>query len=109
MDFVERVTLNGEIDDEWSAYVDAKREAELTQIIDEQGLKAEPTRAFIDEAFRDGQLRTGGTAITTILPPVSRFSAGGGHGNKKQAVVDALTRFFDRFFGLGSSETGGRP
>lgn len=102
MDFVDRVTLNGEIDDEWSAYVDTRREAELAEIIDEQGLKSEPTRAFIDEAFRDGQLRTGGTAITKILPPVSRFSAGGGHGHKKQAVVDSLTLFFDRFFGLSS-------
>ena len=104
MDFVERVTLNGEIDDEWRAYVDARREAELTEIIEEQGLTPEPTRAFVDEAFRDGQMRTGGTAITKILPPVSRFSAGGGHGHKKQVVVDALSRFFDRFFGLGSGE-----
>ena len=83
-------------------YVDAKREAELEAIITEQKLRPEQTRAFIDEAFRDGQIRTTGTAITKILPPTSRFSAGGGHGDKKQTVIEALTTFFERFFGLSA-------
>ncbi len=102
MDFVDRVSISGEIDDEWRAYVDAKREAELEAIITEQKLRPEQTRAFIDEAFRDGQIRTTGTAITKILPPTSRFSAGGGHGDKKQTVIEALTTFFERFFGLSA-------
>lgn len=102
MDFVDRVSADGEVDEEWRAYVEAKRESELDAIITEQNLKPEPTRAFVDEAFRDGQLRTSGTAITKILPPVSRFAADGGHGDKKQTVIEALTGFFDRFFGLGA-------
>ena len=63
----------------------------------EENLKPDQTRAFIDGAFRDGHVRATGTAITTILPPVSRFAAGSNHGATKQAVIDELTAFFDRF------------
>jgi hypothetical protein len=35
------------------------------------------------------------------IPPVSRFSADGGHG-EKQRVVTKLGVFFERFFGLSS-------
>lgn len=43
-----------------------------------------------DYAFRDGAIPTAGTAITKILPPVSRFSKNNGHGVKKQTVLDKL-------------------
>ncbi len=71
----------------------AQRAAELEAIIQEEGLRAEETRAFVERAFRDG------TAITEILPPMSCF-AGGGHAEKKQRVLTRLVLFFDRFFGL---------
>ena len=35
-----------------------------------------------------------------VLPPVSRFSAKGGHGEKKQRALANLGAFFDRFFRL---------
>ena len=104
-DFVDSVSATGEIDDEWSAYVAARREAELNEIIEAENLRPEETRAFIDAAFRDGAIQTTGTAITKVLPPVSRFSASGGHGEKKQRVLTKLSAFFERFFGL--SATGG--
>lgn len=100
--FVDSVSVNGGVDEQWCAFVAAKRESELEAIIAEQKLRPEATRAFIDAAFRDGRLRTTGTAITKILPPVSRFSVGGGHGEKKQRVIELLSAFFDRFFGLSS-------
>ncbi|MDR0959116.1 MAG: type I restriction endonuclease subunit R [Propionibacteriaceae bacterium] len=101
-DFVDSVTVGAAVDDQWQAFIDARREAELTTIIDELHLKPEPTRAFVDAAFRDGHLSTAGTMITTILPPVSRFNRAAGHSVKKQQAIDALTRFFDRFFSLGA-------
>lgn len=67
-----------------------------------ENLKPDETRAFVDHAFRDGSIPTTGTAITKILPPASRFSAGGSHGEKKQRVLARLAEFFERFFGLGS-------
>jgi type I restriction enzyme R subunit len=85
MDFVDRVSASGEIDEEWRAYVDAQRTAELDAIIVEEHLKPEETRTFVHQAFRDGSIPTTGTAITKILPPASRFSAGSGHGEKNSA------------------------
>ena len=70
----------------------------LDAIITDEGLKPEETRAFIEHAFRDGAIPTTGTAITKILPPASRFSAAGGHGEKKQRVLARLGAFFERFF-----------
>jgi len=101
--FVDSVSASGEIDEEWRAHVAARKTAELDQIIDEEGLKPEETRRFIEMAFRDGAIQATGTAITKVLPPVSRFSAGGGHGEKKQRVLTKLAAFFERFFGLSSS------
>jgi type I restriction enzyme R subunit len=78
----------------------------LDDIIKEEGLRAKETRGFVERAFRDGGIPQSGTAITRILPPVSRFSSDGGHGEKKQRVLSKLIAFFDRFLGL-TSETRG--
>lgn len=67
------------------------------------GLRAHETREYVDRAFQDGAIQTGGPAITRVLPPVSRFSAEGGHGETKQRVLDKLGDFFERFFGLSSN------
>ncbi len=103
--FVDSVTLDGAVDEQWRAYVAAKREAELEAIIEEERLRADATRIFIESAFRDGSLRTTGTAITKVLPPTSRFASDGGHGEKKQRVVEKLGAFFERFFGLSGGST----
>lgn len=100
--FVDSVSAIGELDAEWRAFVDRKREEELGQIIEEEKLKPEETRAFVESAFRDGVIRTSGTAITKVMPPTSRFSSDGGHGQKKQRVLAKLIAFFERFWGLVS-------
>ncbi len=102
--FVDRVSADGAIDEEWTTYVAARRAAELDKIIEDEGLRADETREYVERAFRDGAIQTGGTAITRVLPPASRFSADGGHGEAKQRVLSKLGEFFERFFGLS---TGG--
>jgi type I restriction enzyme, R subunit len=100
LDFVDSMTVTGDVNDDWQRFVSAKRAEELTTIITEENLKPDETHAFVAAAFRDGAIPTTGTAITRILPPVSRFSASGGHALKKQAVIGRLLAFFDRYFGL---------
>jgi type I restriction enzyme R subunit len=102
--FVDNISVDGEIDQEWRTFIAATREAELETIITDENLRPDETRVFVETAFRDGQIRTSGTAITKVLPPVSRFAADGGHGEKKQRVVQKLGAFFERFFGLSSPE-----
>jgi type I restriction enzyme R subunit len=103
--FVDRVSATGAIDEEWTAYVAKRRTEELGRIIEEEGLRADETHEFVARAFRDGSIQTSGTAITRVLPPASRFSSEGGHGEKKQRVLVKLGDFFERFLGL-STEGG---
>lgn len=99
--FVDSLTTQGKVDAQWQAFVAAKKAAELEQIITEENLNAEAARSFVDNAFRDGGIPSTGTAITKILPPVSRFSGNNDHAAKKQKVLEKLGAFFERYFGLG--------
>ncbi|MBS3974514.1 MAG: type I restriction endonuclease subunit R [Actinobacteria bacterium] len=99
--FVDSVSVNAKVDVEWIAFIATKKAEELDRIIADEGLNVDETKAFIDNAFRDGAIPVTGTAITKILPPVSRFSKDNGHAVKKQTVLDKLAAFFERFFGMG--------
>ena len=99
-DFVDSVSTDGAIDKEWRAFIHARQEAELESIITGENLRPEEAREFMDAAFRDGAIQSAGTAITRILPPRSRFSPDGAHSEQKRRVLDKLSIFFDRFFGL---------
>lgn len=50
---------------------------------------------FKSNAFRDGVLKTTGTDVDRILPPVSRFGGGGSRDKKKQTVIEKLKAFFE--------------
>ncbi len=93
---------------EWHGYVAEKREEELVQIIKEEKLKEPETRKFIENAFRDGEIKTTGTDIDRLMPPISRFG-GGNRATKKQGVIDKLKSFFEKFFGVGGSFTADEP
>ena len=67
-------------------------------MFNEEKLKPEETRRFMDNAFMDGALKTTGTAIDRIMPPVSHF--GGGRAAKKQGIIEKLLKFFEKYFGL---------
>ncbi len=101
-DFVEGVSVHGEIDEEWKQFIHVRSSAELEQIIADENLKPDPTRAFIDAAFRTGGVQSTGTAITAILPPTSKFTPTGDYQVKKTRVLDRLVEYFDRFAGLTS-------
>ena len=98
--FVDSVSTKAKVDAQWQTFVAAKRTEELERIIAEESLNPEATRSFIENAFRDGSIPVAGTAVTTILPPVSRFAKNNSHSVKKQAVLDKLAAFFERYFGL---------
>ena len=87
---------------EWNTYVSEQREKELAKIIQEEKLKEPETRKYLANAFRDGEIKTVGTDIDKLMPPVSRFG-GGGRAQKKQGVIDKLKGFFDKFFGIGGN------
>ena len=101
--FIESVNDNSSDDivGQWNDFVFVKREQDLQQIIKDEKLKPEETRKFLDNAFRDGEIKTAGTDIDKLMPPVSRF--GGGREKKKQGIIDKLKAFFEKFFGIGGN------
>lgn len=101
-DFVDSVSPQGDVDDQWQAFIASRRESELAAIIHDEGLNPAETRYFIDAAFRDGTVQGTGVAITKVLPPVSRFSRDSGRTEKKRRVLTRLSNFFERFFGLSA-------
>ncbi len=85
---------------EWQQYVAEEEERQLVAIIQEENLKEAETRKFIEVAFRDGSVKTTGTDIDRLMPPMSRFG-GGNRVEKKQSIISKLLSFFERFFGIG--------
>ena len=93
---------------EWNDYVAKQREEDLNTIISEERLKPDETREFIENAFRDGEVKTTGIDIDRIMPPVSRFG-GSGRAAKKQTIIEKLKGFFEKYFGIGKSQIGFEP
>ena len=87
---------------EWRSYVSEERERQLMQIITEEKLNEAETRRFLEDSFKNGEVKTTGTDIDKLMPPVSRFG-GGNRAAKKQTIIDKLKAFFERFFGIGDS------
>ena len=96
--FIRTINASTEVDTDWCKFVRKQKEVDLSAIIAEEKLKPKETRRFMDNAFRDGILKTTGTDIDAILPPVSRF--GGGRDAKKQSVVEKLMSFFEKYMGI---------
>lgn len=84
----------------WQEYVVQQRENDLETIIKEEKLKDKETRAFMENAFREGEVKTVGTDIDKLMPPVSRFG-GGKRAAKKQGIIEKLKSFFEKYFGIG--------
>lgn len=99
--FISGINEVDDIMDEWNKYVAEQSDQQLAIIIEEEKLREEATRRFMEYAFRIGEVKTTGTEIDKMLPPVSRFG-GGNRSEKKQRVIDRLTAYFEKFRNIGS-------
>ena len=97
--FVASVNADTDVDEAWEAYVKQRMQDDLNEIIASENLKADETSKFVENAFRDGAIRTTGTDIDKILPAMSRFG-GGNRQEKKKTVIEKLKLFFDKYFGV---------
>ncbi len=100
--FIDDMTAHTNTIQEWMAFVQNKKDEDLAQIIADENLNDAETLNFMKNAFRDNGVKTTGTDIDAILPPMSRF--GGKRALKKQAVIDKLSEFFEKYKGLGVGE-----
>ena len=95
--FIESVNVDSNVAEDWLKFVDEQSIKDLKEIIVEENLKEEETFKFMDNAFRDGAIKTIGTDIDKILPPMSLF---GGRSKKKQIVLEKLNKYFEKYEGL---------
>ena len=75
------------------------RQVEINIDYAEEKLKPAEAQRFVANTFRDGALKTTGTDIDQILPPVSRFG-GGNRTEKKKTIIQRLAQFFEKYFGI---------
>ena len=97
--FIDRVNSSKNVTDDFKKFVREEKEKDLEKVIEEEKLKPEETKKFIDNSLRDGILKATGTDIDKLLPPVSRFG-GGNRVEKKLGVIKKLKEFFDKYLGL---------
>ena len=62
--FIASLDIQSVVDEDWRTFVEKKKVEELDTIIADENLDPEETYTFVQNAFRDGNLTTTGTAIT---------------------------------------------
>jgi type I restriction enzyme R subunit len=97
--FIAQVNISTQVDDEWNKFINKSKEADIEKLIEEENLKPDEARKFIDNAFRDGVMKTTGTSIDRLMPPLSMFG-GGNRAVRKQGIIEKLLNFFEKYFGL---------
>jgi len=98
--FIKSINNETKINEDWSKFAAESKAEELDKIIREENLDSEKTKKFIDNAFRDGEIKSTGQAFAQILPPVSMFTKDNARTRKKFTVLEKLKAFFDKYFGV---------
>jgi type I restriction enzyme R subunit len=98
--FVESINNDSDVEGEWRSFISKQKKVELEEIVKAENLDAKATEEFINQAFADGELKTVGTAVTQLLPPMNMFSPGYEHSIRKAFVIEKLQAFFERFANL---------
>jgi type I restriction enzyme R subunit len=101
--FISKINADTNVMDDWGKFVKEQKEIDLKKIINDENLNEEETRKFLDNAFRDGQVKTNGTDIEKILPPMRRFG-GGNRVEKKENIIVKVKKFFEKYFGIGTAD-----
>lgn len=98
--FIATINTSTDVNADWQKFVKKQRQEDMEQLIVEEKLKPAETEKFMENSFRDGVLKTTGTDIDKLMPPVSRFGGGGLRDKKKQGIIAKLKAFFEKYFGL---------
>lgn len=101
--FISKINADTNVMDDWGKFVKEQKEIDLKKIINDENLNEEETRKFLDNAFRDGQVKTNGADIEKILPPMRRFG-GGNRAKKKENIIVKVKKFFEKYFGIGTAD-----
>jgi len=101
--FIEGLNEVDDVLDAWNEYIKAEEEKELSDLIETEKLKDAETREFVRNSFDEGGIKTSGTEIDDIMPPISRFNHSG-RAEKKERLIKRLQAFYDKFAGIVRGE-----
>lgn len=97
LQFIASLSPSSDVDQDWQSFVEERKITELDKIIADEELNKDETYKFMQSAFINGYIQETGTAITKVLPAVSRFTKSGERSKKRESVLETLTAFFMRF------------
>ncbi len=98
--FIDRLTPDSKVDDEWKRYVEREKREQFERIVEDEGLKREEAAEFIEDAFRRGYVPEYGMELDGIMPPLNPFDRAANREGKMRQVVERLKGFFNRFFDI---------
>lgn len=96
--FIADINVSPSVCEDWQRYVSKQKESDLADLITSERLKPEEARKFIDNAFRDGTLKTIGTDLDKIMPPANPFDKRS--RENKKSIIEHIKAFFEKYIGL---------
>lgn len=96
--FIADINVSPSVCDDWQRYVSKQKESDLAELITSERLRPEEARKFIDNAFRDGTLKTIGTDLDKIMPPANPFDKRS--RENKKGIIERIKAFFEKYIGL---------
>ena len=99
--FIEQHTPQTDVHDHWTEFVKRSQRQQIEEIISDENLRRDKALDFMEQCFRNAEVRESGTAIAEVLPPMGLFgNAGAKRAEKKQSVIRKFKEYFDRFFDI---------
>lgn len=103
-EFVDSLTSQSDVEKDWIVYINDQKRKELDSIVKDEHLKADKTKLFMSNAFRQGYVAEGGMELDGILPPLDPFDPNAHRKEKLERVVDRLKAFFSKFFSVADGK-----
>lgn len=102
--FIHQFNPGNDVNDDWSNFVNQRKRDEFDQIIKEEHLKEKEAKEFIAKSFRNDFLQELGTEFSSILPPMNPFDKAANRQGKKEAVLERLKAFFEKYHDIADAE-----
>ncbi len=102
--FIEKVNPSSVVQEEWSEFIIQQKEKDIKEIIESENLDESKTWRYVDNIFKTGEVKKGGTDIDEIMPPMSRFYAP--RQDTKERILAKFEDLFLKYDGLGIAEIG---
>lgn len=97
--FIERMSTGSSTVDDWHVFVETEKKKDIQLLIEKENLRSNEAQYYFEKLFHEQVLKTTGTEIDKILPPMSRFD-GGNRFVKKSQVTERIQKLFYKYFGL---------